>query len=389
MLTHEFPPHIFGGIGTFCSELSDTLGKKGIEVTVVAGSPVRPLVTERLGRRVRVVRVPRLDLPPSHLWFQLMNQNALKKLFHDVDVIHGQDLSAFPTIYFAKKNNPQLPWVVTVHSGPVSEMMYAIRIDQGGTVGDLIGYGLGFPARHTILCGDMRYSDAIVPVSNALSSELINCGYVAKNRLLTIHTGINLHRTLDIARTTSCPSSSSKIRLFWSGRHVWRKGVLHLVKALAILKDQYAFENFELNVFGRGPLSGEMRRLVAQLGLEQNVKIRGFVQKDVLLAWLASSHIVCFPSLYEACPVGMIEAMAFGKSIVAFDRPFARELMGDDLKLPFATTVDHLAKNLFTLSHDQKLRESMGNTLRQRALNYFDIKNIAEQYIGLYKRILS
>ena len=84
----------------------------------------------------------------------------------------------------------------------------------------------------------------------------------------------------------------------------------------------------------------------------------------------------------------MIEAMAFGKSIAAFDRPFARELMGDDLELPFATTVDDLARNLNTLSRDQRLRERMGNILRQRALDYFDMGIIAERYMKLYQSLL-
>jgi glycosyltransferase involved in cell wall biosynthesis len=389
ILTHEFPPYIYGGIGTFCSELSEALGKRGIEVTVITGSPVRPLVSEQLAERVRVIRVRRLDVPPSHLWFQLMNQNAFKKLFRDVDVIHAQDISAFPTIYFAKKNNPKLPWVVTVHCGPVSEMMYAIRsMNRGGTLRDFIGYGIGFPVWDSMLRGDMKYADAIVPVSDSLSSELISSKYIARNRQLTIHTGVNPCRILAAARTRSFPAASNKIRMFWSGRHVWLKGILQLVEALSILKRQFAFVDFELNIFGHGPLTLEIRQSVAQLGLEQNVEFRGFVDYDEMLAWLASSDIVCFPSLYEACPLGMIEAMAFGKPIVAFDRSFAQELMGDDLELPFATTVDDLAKNLNTLSQDQKLRERTGETLRKRALNYFDIKIIAEQYAKLYETLL-
>lgn len=39
ILTNEYPPYIFGGIGTFTESLAESLARRGIDVLVVAGYP--------------------------------------------------------------------------------------------------------------------------------------------------------------------------------------------------------------------------------------------------------------------------------------------------------------------------------------------------------------
>jgi glycosyltransferase involved in cell wall biosynthesis len=389
LLTHEFPPYIIGGVGTFSAELADALGNSGIDVTVVTGSPARPLRTDRLGR-VNVVRVPRIDIPPNWLWFQLMNQNAFRKILRNVDIVHGQDTSTFPTIYFAKRKNPKLPWVVTVHGCPVSEMGYTIEsMYHGGSIHEFVSCVVGFPVWDTILRGDMSFADTIVTVSKCLSSELKESKYLASNQILTIYPGVNIKRTIETALRDTPSPTSSKLRMFFSGRHVWRKGLVHLLRSLEILKQQFGFVDFELNIFGRGPLDSTIKQLVTHIGLEHQVRLRGFVKYNELLMWLASSHVVCFPSLSEYCPTAMIEAMALAKPIVAFDKPFARETIGEYPKLPLASSVEDFARNLYTLSTNEGLRGKMGKALQERARNKFDMSIIAGNYARLYNRLLN
>ena len=388
LLTHEFPPYVIGGVGTFCADLADALGKSGIDVTVVTGSPARPLRTDRRGR-VNVVRVPRIDIPPNYLWFQLMNHNALKKILHNVDIVHGQDTSSFPTIYLARRNGRRIPWVVTVHTCPVSHMKYtAHSMRHGGSMYEFVSCVIGFPIWDTILRGNMNFADAIIPVSKCLSKDLRESKYITNSRLLTIHNGVNIQRLIETAERGASPPVSNKIRMFWSGRYVWVKGILQLLESLQILRQRFRFDNFELNMFGRGPLERTICQLVSRLGLEQNVRLRGFVAHNELLVWLASSDLVCFPSLSECLPMALIEAMALGKPIVAFDKPFARETMGD-VGSPFARSIEHFATNLYRLCIDEGLRKRVGRALQQRARTEFDINIIARKYAKLYSDLVN
>ena len=40
ILSHEYPPFIYGGIGTFVQNLARGLYKRGLKVTIVSGYPV-------------------------------------------------------------------------------------------------------------------------------------------------------------------------------------------------------------------------------------------------------------------------------------------------------------------------------------------------------------
>jgi glycosyltransferase involved in cell wall biosynthesis len=394
MLTHEFPPHIFGGIGTFCSELSDALGRIGVEVTVVAGRPPSRVRDEydagTLQENVQVLWVPRLDFPPSHLWYQLMNLQAFKKIFSDVKLVHGQDFSAFPTIYFSKRTHPMLPWVVTVNSDPVSELRYVLRsMTRGGSIADILRYGAGFPAWDLALRGDIKLADALVSVSKSLSVELRNC-YTINTRLLTIPAGLNIDRLQETAK--SGPSNwmtSGKVRMFWAGRLVWRKGITQLIDALSFLTRKIVFRNFELQMFGRGPLERRARELILCSNLQNNVRLMGFVEYKALIASMATSDIVCFPSLYEGSPMTMTAAMALGKPIVAFDRPFSREFLGEYPELPLAKSIEDYAQRLHTLCIREDLRKDMGLRLQARARQTLDIGVIADRYSRLYEDLLN
>jgi glycosyltransferase involved in cell wall biosynthesis len=393
MFNHDFPPHIYGGIGTFCHELANALGKIGVEVSVVAGWPPSGMRARydvsTLQENVHVLRVPRLNFPPSHLWYQLMNLQAFKELLSDAELVQGFDFSAFPTIYFSKKNHPRLPWAVSVQSEPVSELRYALRsINRGGAIGDIMRYGVGFPQWDWALRGDIRLADALVSVADCISVELKSC-YTIKTRLLTIPNGLDIERLQETAKNGhSHWMTSGKIKMFWAGRIVWRKGVTHLIDALSYLTREIGFRNFELQMFGIGPLEHRARELISRSNLKDNVTLRGFADYKDLIASMATSDIVCVPSLYEGSPLTMIAAMALGKPVVAFDRPFSREFLGEDPDFPLAKSVEDYAHRLHTLCIREDLRKDMGQRLLKRAWQTLDIGVIADRFSDLYEELL-
>jgi glycosyltransferase involved in cell wall biosynthesis len=116
IVTHEFPPYVFGGIGVFSQNLAKALSRSGIDVLVIAGSP------ERAPKRsiiddVKVIQLPRGSFPPRHLWFQLRNVNAIMRELDGCDVIHGQDCASYPLLTHCKRTGMKTPWVITFHTG--------------------------------------------------------------------------------------------------------------------------------------------------------------------------------------------------------------------------------------------------------------------------------
>jgi len=109
ILTHEYPPFIFGGIGTFAQNLAEGLTRLNVDVTVIAGSSLQqPKRTLTDGKHpVEILWVPRGLLPPRHLWFQLKNVDLIRKELGECDIVHGQDCSAFPMLQLCKRKAEQ------------------------------------------------------------------------------------------------------------------------------------------------------------------------------------------------------------------------------------------------------------------------------------------
>jgi glycosyltransferase involved in cell wall biosynthesis len=60
---------------------------------------------------------------------------------------------------------------------------------------------------------------------------------------------------------------------------------------------------------GQGPLLPNIARKVAELGLDRQVDIRGFVPRQELLNMMLRSSIFVIPSYYEGLPTSALEAM--------------------------------------------------------------------------------
>lgn len=122
-----------------------------------------------------------------------MNFSLIRHLVADFDIIHSQDQTAFPIIEFCKKDRPEIPWVVTVHTSPVSELYYSMRsvASLEGSVGDMFVGVVGFPLSDLAIRREAKFADALVPVSEELGRE-IRDKYRGERKLFTIHNGVNV-----------------------------------------------------------------------------------------------------------------------------------------------------------------------------------------------------
>lgn len=90
-----------------------------------------------------------------------------------------------------------------------------------------------------------------------------------------------------------------------------RKNNRVMIEAMALLRDL----PMTYLICGTGPLEGDLRQRVRQLGLEEQVRFAGYVTdvKEVL----QQADCFVFPSLQEGLPVAVMEAMAAGLPVIA------------------------------------------------------------------------
>ena len=98
------------------------------------------------------------------------------------------------------------------------------------------------------------------------------------------------------------------------GQLIPRKGVMILLEAFAELRLKRC--DVVMLLLGSGVLLNEIQEFVSSHKLENSVHILGYIQHDDLPKYCAISDIFVLPSLYDAFPVAVHEAMACGLPVI-------------------------------------------------------------------------
>jgi glycosyltransferase involved in cell wall biosynthesis len=313
--------------------------------------------------------------------------NTIKKELSTCDIIHGQDIAAFPLLNFCKRKGLKVPWVITFHTNPLSHLRLTLAsADQGGSPADFATYIAGFPLWDLTVRSHAKFADSLVSVSESLREELCDAYRIDKDRMSVVHNCVNIPRLRKLASDQN-NASVRKITLLYAGRLYYGKGILHLLSIVQLLARRLGVSNFNLQVFGRGPLEESLKRYISLNNLEQLVTFRGHVPHSRLLSYMSGSDIICLPSLYESCPILMIEAMGMAKPVVAFYLPFSREILGKERTTLLARDNIDFAQKLAQLIYSEENRTKVGRLLQSDAAN-FDAPKIASQYREIYTSAL-
>ncbi|MEU6551089.1 stealth conserved region 3 domain-containing protein [Streptomyces sp. NPDC046915] len=144
-----------------------------------------------------------------------------------------------------------------------------------------------------------------------------------------------------------------------AGRLVAEKQIDHALTAWA--KVATAHPDWQLRIFGDGPLSGALRRQIDMLGLHDCVQLNS--NSRYLTEEWAKASIALLTSRTEAFGLVLAEAQAAGVPVVSYDAPNGpREVVIDGrtgLLVPSGDT-DALASALISLIEDSELRHRMG-----------------------------
>lgn len=104
-------------------------------------------------------------------------------------------------------------------------------------------------------------------------------------------------------------------RLVCVGRLCEQKGQLLLVEAARQLRD--AGQPLELVLAGDGEMRASIEALVAQYGLQQQVRITGWISAEQVRNELLAARALVLPSFAEGLPVVIMEAMALRRPVLS------------------------------------------------------------------------
>lgn len=164
-----------------------------------------------------------------------------------------------------------------------------------------------------------------------------------------------------------------------------RKGFAELREALHILGRQERARDMMLVVFGDDAVQND----IASTGIE--TRYVGYIEDNVRLSKLyASADVAIMPSLQEAFGKTLIEAMACGTPVVAFDSGGPRDIVSHGIDGYLAKPFDaaDLAEGVLWCFGRVAQDVPLGDAARLKVKAEFDIEAVADRYHRLYRTIL-
>jgi glycosyltransferase involved in cell wall biosynthesis len=214
-------------------------------------------------------------------------------------------------------------------------------------------------------------ADAIVAVSEITRQHVMQYLRVEPDRVTTVYSGMG-----DGFRRRQSRERLDSVRKKYDlpGRFFLYAGAIYPPKNFARLVQAYAqvgpARGIPLVVAGgqnRFLSEGEIKE-PERLGITEWVRWPGWIEgEDDLAALYQMAEALLLPSLFEACPLPILEAMASGCPIVTADRYGTKEMAGDAGILVNPESVESIAAGMVQILEDRGTRERLIHAGRERA----------------------
>jgi len=198
-------------------------------------------------------------------------------------------------------------------------------------------------------------------ISLGTRDDLIDRG-LRGEAIRVIHPGVDLHRLIQSAGTRAASPT-----FLYLGRLRRYKGVQHLVRAVALLRDREI--HVDLRIAGRGGYERRLRRLARRLGVGDRVHFEGFVSEESKAQLFGEAWANLFPSPKEGWGITNLEAGACGTPSIAADAPGLRETVvdGETGVLVEPESAAAFAEAMAALAVDPGRVEVLGGAARRHA----------------------
>jgi glycosyltransferase involved in cell wall biosynthesis len=273
----------------------------------------------------------------------------------DVDVVHTIALTPIPT---------RKPQVVTIHDMlPITHAeLYPPGADEGQRA------ELAEAARARVL----------VTTCEATADEIVRVAGFPRERIVIARPGV-------LPPHGDAPLPVEPPFILAVGQVTPRKGFDVIAEAAARLGERSP------PVVLAGPdwwRSEDIRRRIAQVDAHRRVRLLGPVDDATLASLYRAATIVCHASRGEGFGMTCLEAMAFGRPVVATDLPSVRELAGGAVELVPVDDAEATAEALRGLLDDEERRRALGEAARKRAAE-FSWKRMAADVVEAYRLALA
>jgi glycosyltransferase involved in cell wall biosynthesis len=237
----------------------------------------------------------------------------------------------------------------------------------------------------------LRFADVVIAVNQSHRDIAIERGGIDPSKIVIVRSGPP-RGWADFQSADPQLKEGHKYLVVYLGEMCEQDGLEGLVQIIQRYKQSGADDTLFV-LIGGGPQQKEISNLVERLQLNSSVKLTGRVSDRALQQYLATADVCVDPDPFSewanlSTMNKMIEYLAFGKPIVAFDLLEHRRTVQDAAMYVSANDTDQFAEVLRDLLIDEPRRLSLSRLGRQRFAEFLAWDNSVPVLIQLYSDLL-
>jgi len=179
-------------------------------------------------------------------------------------------------------------------------------------------------------------------------------------------------------------------RFLLSVSHIWRyKKILEMVKCyIAALEKERDLPPLVIAGTDYSPsYTKEIERVIERAGAGELIRLIGTVAESDLPAFYRNCQAFLFPSVIEACPNILIEAMSCGCAVACSNRGVVPEITAGAAVYFDPDDIADFSAKIISIATDSHLRQSLARSSRNRA-RYFSWEKASRQSLSFFDDIL-
>lgn len=377
-------PHA-GGLSTHVTTLKAGLEHLGHEVDVLSFSDSSPFQQKYFAKGPSFI-MNKLQKGSGILWTMKARQKMLaaqieKHLDKDYDIINAQDVYAtFAAI------DSGIPTVSTVHGYMTFEAISrGSVIEKSPQAEALLEKEVqAYQTTRKIITVDQRIKDYVYEMAGVEATAIRN--------FIDIHDfKPEKSRRNEFRKKHGYPED---VNIFFVPRRLTKKnGVIYPTLALPKVLEKHP--NTMIVYAGMGEAYGELKSLIAEKGLENNVKLLGAIPHALIKEFYALSDIVLVPSIHsagveEATSISALEAMGSGSPLIACAVGGLKEIVnpGVDGILVEERNVEELSDAMIHLLDNSEQGAKLAENARRKIEEEYSHLAAAKKYESIYLEAL-
>jgi glycosyltransferase involved in cell wall biosynthesis len=232
----------------------------------------------------------------------------------------------------------------------------------------------------------LQIPDAVVVL--AIIEKSAYQKFVRSRRLAIIPNAVDFR---DYRQSKEKDFNTDILQLAYIGRLASVKGIMNVIEAMDILKNQWGHKNIHFNIAGLGPDEEYLKKKVVELGLHKEVRFLGPLFGKHKKKFWQNAQIFVFPTYHdEGLPYAVLESIASGTPLITSHVGGISDVVKNmDHGLfvePHNST--GIAKAILQMYEDKRQLKKMSLNCIEKAKKNYSVERLANQFKILYRQVL-